>query len=328
MGFVVLLQGAVGLVLVALDQTGLAWLLTTTCVAGLWAYGARLRRSLQHSRDFTQSLLDALPDPVFVKDREGRYTLVNAAGARSVKVDASQMLGRDVTVLPATPRTYALTRMADAKVLESGETRIDEMSFEAADGTSTVIRVTKSPWRDESGEIGGVVAVAQDITDRRRVEQALEESKSLFQNFMDHSPAVAFMKDEAGRYLYVNGVFERLFGMRLADLLGKDDFEVWPQDIARQFRENDLAVLEAGRPLELVETVHHADGLHQWLTLKFPFEFSPGKRSVAGLAVDVTRSGVLGGARPKCSVAPFQLFRKMPGRKTRRYGPGSSRVRR
>ncbi len=308
MGWFVLLQAVSGLALLVVHQPWLAWLVTTTIAPGLWVYGARLRRSLQRSQTITQTLLDALPDPVFVKDREGRYILVNAAGACVTKLEPSQIVGRDVTALPATPETVASTRMADQDVLQSGKPRIDEMSFETADGSSTIIRITKSPWRDESGEIGGVVAVAQDITDRRRVEQAPKESKSLFQSFMDNSPAVAFMKDEAGRYIYVNGVFERLFGMRLADLVGKDDFAVWTPEIARQFRENDLTVLEARRPLELLETTRHPDGLHQWLALKFPLETSPGKRAVAGLAVDVTRHKAAESALQKTTLELEALF--------------------
>jgi PAS domain S-box-containing protein len=291
----------------------------TLIQAGLCAYGARLlrdstlveariRRSLLCSEGMVQALLDALPDPVFVKDREGRYTFVNAAGARVVKCEPGAIVGRDVTALPATRETVHATRMADQDVLQSGKSRTDEMSFEAADGSSTIIRITKTPWRDESGEIAGVVSVAQDITDRRQVEQALQESKSLFQSFMDNSPAVAFMKDDAGRYVYVNGVFERLFGLRLPDLLGKDDFQVWTPEIARQFRDNDLAVLEAGRPLELLETTRHADGLHQWLALKFPLETAPGKRAVAGLAVDVTRHKAAESALQKTTLELEALF--------------------
>src|SRR4051812_30319422 len=94
-----------------------------------------------------------------------------------------------------------------------------------------------------------------ETVDCQWAEHTLRENEARFRAFMDNSPAVAWMKDEAGRYIYVNELMERLYNIKLDDLRGKTDFDWFSEAFARQFRDNDLAVLFAQRPAQVVETV-------------------------------------------------------------------------
>jgi two-component system cell cycle sensor histidine kinase/response regulator CckA len=123
--------------------------------------------------------------------------------------------------------------------------------------------------------------------DRDAARRALTASESRFQSFMDNSPAVAFMKDESGRYVYVNALYERLFHIRLDQLGGKTDRDVFAADVAARLREADTRVLEAGTAMEFTEEVPLDGELREWLTIKFPV-WDEGKRLIAGIALDVT----------------------------------------
>src|SRR5206468_1628139 len=79
----------------------------------------------------------------------------------------------------------------------------------------------------------------------------LRESEERFKAFMDNSPAVAWIKDDLGRYAYVNTPFELTFNLRLADVAGRTDRHPWTPETARQMEENDRAVLESGKPRQL-----------------------------------------------------------------------------
>ncbi len=130
----------------------------------------------------------------------------------------------------------------------------------------------------------------REIAERKGIETALLESDERFKAFMNNSPAVAFMKDEQGRFVYLNEPFERCFNIRMTDWLGKTDFDVWPEELAQQFRENDRAVFAAGKTLELVEIVPTPDGcLRHWLSFKFPFQDISGQRLLGGVAIDITQ---------------------------------------
>src|SRR5262249_34433046 len=79
----------------------------------------------------------------------------------------------------------------------------------------------------------GLLAVWHDLTERKRVEAALRESEERFQTFMNNSPTVAFIKDEEGRYVYVNRVMQEKFQLRPEEIIGRTDLDWMPLEAAR-----------------------------------------------------------------------------------------------
>jgi PAS domain S-box-containing protein len=121
------------------------------------------------------------------------------------------------------------------------------------------------------------------------LEKEFDEGEAAFRTLMDRSLAVAWIKDEVGRYVYVNEPLERAFHLRLNEIRGKTDFDRYPEEKARQVRENDQLVLATGRPTSLIEDVPTPDGGgHTWMVIKFRFQDSDGERLIGGLAVDIT----------------------------------------
>lgn len=134
-----------------------------------------------------------------------------------------------------------------------------------------------------------VVELERENAERRRLEGELREERERFQAFMDHSPAVAFMKDEAGRYAYVNERIVTRFARPRADWLGRTDEELFPNGVGAAFRAHDRAVLAAGTVVEFAETAPLPSGeASHWAAYKFPFRDGRGRLFLAGLAVDVT----------------------------------------
>ena len=122
-----------------------------------------------------------------------------------------------------------------------------------------------------------------------RMEGALQESEERFRLFMDQSPTIAWIKDEEGRYVYLNKSFEQRFQVRSREISGKSDTELWPHEIARELRKNDLAVLAAGTPQVFTEKNLTPDGATcYWLSTKFPFSDSSGNRYIGGIGLDIS----------------------------------------
>jgi diguanylate cyclase (GGDEF)-like protein/PAS domain S-box-containing protein len=127
------------------------------------------------------------------------------------------------------------------------------------------------------------------MTDTGHDPRAAPGSEPPLRAFMDGGPAIAFVKDDQGRYLYVNPTMERLFGVAMADILGKADIGWLPPSIAESVREQDPRVLATGEAVETIETVPLPDGTTQhWMLVSSRFPDPTAPASVGGLALNVT----------------------------------------
>jgi two-component system cell cycle sensor histidine kinase/response regulator CckA len=134
-----------------------------------------------------------------------------------------------------------------------------------------------------------------DITERKQAEEALRQSKETLQRIMDGSSAVIFAKDLEGKYIFINTLFEKLFHISNSEILGKTDYDIFPRETANAFRDVDLHAINAGSPIEAEEAVPQDDGMHYYISLKFPLYDSNKKPyAVCGMATDITERKRLG----------------------------------
>ena len=130
---------------------------------------------------------------------------------------------------------------------------------------------------------------AKSRRERRRAEEALRESEKRLQAILDNSPAIIFLKNTEGRYLYVNPQFARLTPLTREQILGKTDAEIFLPEQAAAFRANDLKVLQAGVALEFEEVADQQDGPHTSIVSKFPLRNAEGKvYAICAIATDIT----------------------------------------
>ncbi len=173
-------------------------------------------------------------------------------------------------------------------VTEQDGALIHEKTLIARDGRRIPAEISTRLF--EHGGKRMVLSIIRDTTARRQAEEALRESEERFRSFMNNSPAIAWMKDEQGRYVYLSGSYERRFGVSLEDWRRKTDFELSPPEIAKEFWKNDRPVLRTGRTIEVVEETPALDGGRcYWWNFKFPLKDASGKTCVGGIGVDITQ---------------------------------------
>jgi len=117
-------------------------------------------------------------------------------------------------------------------------------------------------------------------------EREKERAKALFETFMDNSPAATYLKDEEGKYVYANRMIRERF--HLPSIVGKTDFDLFPAEMASEYREHDALVFGEDKALEFVEHSMEADGEHTWLSVKFPMHDTDGKKLLGGKSLDIT----------------------------------------
>lgn len=149
---------------------------------------------------FLAQIVDEHPNPMFVKDRELRYVLVNAALLRLAGVERADVIARtDYEVLPKV--TADFYRASDEQCLATGaEVTVDEEAMTGTDGVRRIISTRKVPLRGEDGAITHLVGVITDITPRKVVEEALRLStEELEQRVADRTHALAVAQDDLVR---------------------------------------------------------------------------------------------------------------------------------
>jgi len=113
--------------------------------------------------------------------------------------------------------------------------------------------------------------------------------KDHYKHILNNTGAVVYIKDIFGRYLFINHLFEELFHVRNSDLRGKTDYEIFDNILAEQFRKIDCRVLETGDTLRVQEVARHDDGLHTYISVKFPLRDREGRIiGLAGISTDIT----------------------------------------
>ncbi len=133
------------------------------------------------------------------------------------------------------------------------------------------------------------IRVARRTDALAKINAKLHESRERLQAILDNTSAVVYLKDLEGRYLLVNHKFELLFNVGRKTLFGKTDYDFFPAEMADAFKANDQRVVQAGGPLEIEEEAPQSDGLHTYISIKFPLRDADGKPyAVCGISTDIT----------------------------------------
>jgi PAS domain S-box-containing protein len=253
----------------------------------------RAEEALAAERTLLRTLIDLLPDPIYVKDMACRKTLVNRADLQSMRVETeAEALGK--TDFDIYPEDMAAKFYADDQaVIRTGQPMFNrEESVATSDGQQHWLLTSKVPLRDSAGQVVGLVGVGHDITERKQAEEALAAEQALLRTIIDILPVLVYAKDTACRKLLSNHVdLEYIGAATEAEVLGKTDFDFYPEEMAARFYARDQTIIQTGQPLINYEhTIVMANGQQRWLlTSKVPLRDSAGQVvGLVGVGQDIT----------------------------------------
>ncbi len=170
--------------------------------------------ALRESENLVRSVIDTTPNPIFVKDRDGRYILVNKANAELHGTTPEAMVGKtdlDYACLSLASEQEVERFLADDRmVIDSKQPKfVPAESFTLPDGTIKWFQTTKIPMALR-GDPDCVLAVAVDITERKKAEEALCESEGKFRSMFELSPYSTVLLDLEGNIQECNHQFVRI----------------------------------------------------------------------------------------------------------------------
>lgn len=221
-------------------------------------------QALKQSEAFLSTLLDAIPIPVFYKDRAGRYLGANRAFEVFVGLSSEELSGK--TVFDLGPRHLAETYQAkDNELFEHGGIQQYESQVRNAAGDLRAVVFSKAVFKDYEGVVGGLIGAILDITERKQAEEVIKEQVRLLDNIMEYSPFAMWIADASGRLLLTNKT--------LRDRLGLEDEKV--RHAYDMFQDANLTEQDL---LPMVRTVFEE---HQPIRVSIPWVGA--KTGVAGL---------------------------------------------
>ena len=251
----------------------------------------RAEEALRSSELLYHSLVDCLPQNIFRKDTAGRFTFVNARFCRTLGRPPEEILGRtDADFFP--PELAAKYREDDLRVMENLGTVDTVEEHVRPDGEKLYVQVLKSPLYDATGVVIGVQGIFWDVTERKRMEQAIEHERDLLQGLLDSIPDAIYFKDRHSRFLRCSRAMAHKFGVEDPSLVvGKTDFAFYSEDHARPAFEDERRIIQTGQPIvgkKELET--WPDGHRTWaLTTKMPLRDRNGTIiGTVGVSKDIT----------------------------------------
>lgn len=241
----------------------------------------KLEAAVRASEALYRAIASNIPGGgVYVVDKDFRYLVAEGPVTEAFELSQQMLEGR--TVMEAFPDERGERMMERLRRSFSGETISFETHF---NGRTFWTRL--APLSDS---IGQAIILTLDITERKQAEEALRQSEERFALFMQYLPGLAWIKDIEGHYVYANAAAEKAFSTSYEKLYGKTDGDIFPTDIAAQFKKNDELAIKEGKGVQVVETLKHEDDvLHYSLVSKFPIPGPDGRPAlIGGTAFDIT----------------------------------------
>jgi PAS domain S-box-containing protein len=203
----------------------------------------RAQEELQRSREYLDSVLNAIPDPVFVKDVEHRWVLMNDAFCAMMGRPREELLGKsDDYLVPQ--EVFKVFWEQDELVFKTGHSVHEESVLWK--GEKRLVETSKSRFVDSTTGQPFLVAAIRDISERKRAQEELKRSKEQLDKILNTIPDPVFVKDEQHRFIFLNDAFcEQVEAPRDA-WLGKTVHDFFPPDIADVFWQGDQAAFDQG----------------------------------------------------------------------------------
>ena len=259
-----------------------------------------------------QSILDRLPFLAWMKDKSGKYIIINRAFEDFYKIKNIEIV--DKTDFDIFPYKIAMKHKNSEEALIKAKSRLLNPLHHEVGGKW--LETFVAPFFKDNGEVIGTIGVARNITERKQLEMELANQKRFLKTMLDTIPDYIFYKDIDSAYLGCNKAYaEKYLGVNENEVRGKTDFDLIRNiEQAKFYQQKDQEALTSGKTLRYEGKYVLTDGsVIDTETVKTPFLNEQGiAAGLIGVARDITnRKGLEKQLREQVEYAEL-LFRTVP----------------
>ncbi len=262
-------------------------------------------KGLRESEDKFRTLAEQSPNMIFI-NREGRVIYANHRCSEVMGYSQEEMCSPDFDFLNLiAPESRGLIKENFRKHLQGQE--IPPCEYTLLDKRGNSIQAIYATTTVNFGGEQAIFGTVTDITERKRVDEALAKERQLLRTLMNNLPDSIYFKDAESRFILINPAQAHHLGLSApAEASGKTDFDFFSDEHARQAYEDEQAIIRTGDPLVAKEEKETwPDGHVGWVaTTKMPFRDQEGKIvGTFGVSRDITER--------KRSEEELRLFREL-----------------
>jgi PAS domain S-box-containing protein len=250
----------------------------------------RAEEALLESEKRYRLLFESTRDAIIIVGPDGRILSANPASAAMLSYESpEELVGMPANELYLDKEQR---KAIIAKLMEKDYIDDCEITFVKKDGTPVYVIASSVVRRDEEGNILRLEGFFKDITERKRSEEELAQERNLLRTLIDNLPDYIFIKDTESRFIINNVAHARVLGVKAPEeVVGKTDFDYFPQELAEQYYADEQELIQSGQPLiNRVELTIDQEGRKQWLlTSKVPLYDNNGSIvGLVGISRDIT----------------------------------------
>lgn len=207
--------------------------------------------TLRFSQDRYRALFESSPEMLLTVDAQGTMLTVNRTTAAELGYTVEELIGQPVTMVVHADDRAGLERQFADCLRRPGEVLRWEFRKIRKDGNLLWVREAVRAVRNPEGQFD-IVIVCENVTERKRIEDALTQTRQLLESIVEQIPHMVFLKDaDELRFVQLNKAGEHLIGLPRETLIGKTDFDAFPREQAEFFTKTDRDVLAGHNLLDI-----------------------------------------------------------------------------
>jgi len=218
--------------------------------------------ALRESQELLRLFIEHAPAAIAMLDRDMRYLSVSRRWLEIHALEGQNLIGRShYDVLPKIPQGWRDNhiRALAGEIVNPGEEII-----ELADGSVRWIRRLLRPWLTGSGDIGGIIVFSEDVTERKKTDAALRESKEMLQLLVEHAPVAIAMFDRDMRYVAASHRWMQDHAVTTGEIIGHSHYEI-NSELPERWKETHRRGLAGERQRSEEDQWARVDGTMQWI---------------------------------------------------------------